>query len=315
MKKALVILPDDNKGKYIAKGCSSAFSDNGFFVVEKKIYDLNIEEVYKINPDCIFYFWSDNLQNDMLMEFYKNINTEKIKLINFAEISDNIPKNIRKKTASYCFSSNEKTKKNRINLGINGKDYKVKFTGYKYSVTFAGNPAYENREELLASIIYNFGELNIFCRSFDFYKSVDELYKLNLLPERYIDIYRSSYRGYVDSQAELAEIFSSSKVNIDMITPEKSTVNYRCFEILASGGFLIAPKSQLKEYLFDIGRDFDFYNSKEELIDKIRFYLKNLNIAQLVAMNGRKNVISNHSFCDRLKSILKAIYGKDFSSR
>ena len=249
MKKVLIILPDDNKGKYITKGYSSAFRDNGFFVIEKKIYDLNINEVYKINPDCIFHFWSAYSSVDTLLDFYKNINSESIKFINHAEISDSIPAEIRKKNLSYCFSQNEKVKKNRILLGINGKDYKSKFSGYKYSITFAGNPAYENREKLLASIIYNFGELNIFCRSFDFYKSVDEMYKLKILPDRYIDIYRSSYKGYLDSQSELAQVYTSSKVNIDMINPDKDYTNYRCYEILASGGFMLAPKSKYTDYL------------------------------------------------------------------
>ena len=236
-------------------------------------------------------------------------------MINLSEMSDYIPSDVRKKNLSFCFSQNEKIKKNRVLFGINGKDYKSKFSGYKYSITFSGNPAYESREKLLAAIIYNFGELNIFCRSYDFYKSVDDMYKLNLLPDRYIDIYRSSYRGYVDSQMELADIYVSSKVNIDMINPNKGTVNYRCFEILASGGFMLAPKTDNTDYLFETGKDFDFYTSQVELIDKIKFYLNNLNIAQLIAMNGRKNVLSNHSFCDRLKSILRSVYGKDFNSR
>ena len=263
----------------------------------------------------IFYFWSGLYKNENLLNFYKNISSDCIKFINLSDVSKDIPKEVRKKDLSYCFSSDEKVKKSRILLGINGKDYKSKFSGYKYSITFVGNPAYENRERLLASIIYNFGELNIFCRSYDFYKSIDEMYKYNLLPDRYIEIYRTSYRGYVDSQRELADIFVSSKINIDMINPNKTVSLYRCFEILASGGFMLAPKTEKTEYLFDSGRDFDFYNEQNELIDKIKFYLNNLNIAQLIAVNGKRNVLSNHSVCDRLKSILKAVYGKDFSSR
>ena len=66
---------------------------------------------------------------------------------------------------------------------------------------------------------------------------------------------------------------------------------------------------------FDDGKEIETYSSDFELIDKVNFYLKNLNIAQLIAYNGKKNAVSNHSFYDRLKSMLKVIYGKDFSSR
>ena len=48
MEKVLVILPDNNKGRYIAKGYSSAFRNMSYFVIEKKIYDLNVDEIKKI---------------------------------------------------------------------------------------------------------------------------------------------------------------------------------------------------------------------------------------------------------------------------
>ena len=41
MDKVLVILPDNNKGKYLAKAYSSAFSELSFFVIERKIFDLH----------------------------------------------------------------------------------------------------------------------------------------------------------------------------------------------------------------------------------------------------------------------------------
>ena len=48
MDKALVIIPDNNKGKYIAKGYISAFKDLGYFVIEKKIYDLELSRTVSL---------------------------------------------------------------------------------------------------------------------------------------------------------------------------------------------------------------------------------------------------------------------------
>ena len=39
MDKVLVILSDNNKGKFISKGFSSSFKELSYFVYEKKIYD------------------------------------------------------------------------------------------------------------------------------------------------------------------------------------------------------------------------------------------------------------------------------------
>ncbi len=311
MKKVLVIIPENNKGKYIAKGYASAFKEHSFFVIEKKLYDFNSEEVSHISPDVIFIFWSEMKDNESLINFVKNY-SEKAQIISCSELEEDIPKEIKNKT--HCFYSNSKEKKNRTILGINAKDYKEKFYGYKYSITFAGNPSEDNREKILTELIKNFGPINIFCRSFDFYKSVDEIRKKDLLDEYHLELYKASYQGYVENQKELGKIFQSSKINIDMKNQNNKDINYRFLEILASGGFLLSPKNETTSIYFDEGKEFDTYTNEIDLIDKITFYLKNLNIAQSIAAKGRKNVVSNHSFYDRLKSILKVIYGKDFSN-
>lgn len=313
MDKVLVILPDNNKGKYIAKGFAQAFRELSFFVTEKKIYDLNLEEVRHISPNIIFCFWSDMKANEEICAFFKAFDKKETDIISCAETDEEIPVFMHRK--SHCFSSNDKHKKHKILVGINSKDYKEKFRGFNYSITFAGNPAYENRERLLASIISNFGPINIFCRSFDFYKSVDEIHAKKLLNDYFLELYKASYKGYVENQSELAKIFVSSKINIDMQNPNKKAINYRFLEILASGGFLLSPYNETTSIHFEEGKEFEIYTNSDDLIDKIDFYMKNVNLAQLIAAKGKKNVVSNHSFYDRLKSILKVIYGKDFSNR
>ena len=313
MDKVLVILPDNNKGKYLAKAYSSAFSELSFFVIERKIFDLSIEDIQKINPSIVFTFWSDMKNNDSLIEFFSSLDLKDTVFINCAELMSDIPKVFHKKT--YCFTVDSEKQKYKFLLAVNPKEYKSKFKGYKYSITFAGNPAYLNREKILATLVKNFGPINIFARSYDFYKSVDEIFSVGLLDEEYLELYRSSYRGYVESQKELSNIFVSSKINIDMLNPNKSNINYRFFEILASGGFLLSHYDECSLYNFEEGKDFETYDNEIDLVDKVNFYLKNANISQSIAYNGRKHVASNHSFYGRLKKMLKVIYGEDFSNR
>lgn len=313
MDKVLVILPDNNKGKYLAKAYSSAFSELSFFVIERKIFDLSIEDIQKINPSIVFTFWSDMKNNDTLVEFFSSLDLKNTAFINCAELMSDIPKLFYKKT--YCFTVDSVKQKYKFLLAVNPKEYKTKFNGYKYSITFAGNPAYPNREKILATLVKNFGQINIFARSYDFYKSVDEISCSSLLDEEYLELYRASYRGYVESQKELSNIFVSSKINIDMLNPNKANINYRFFEILASGGFLLSHYDECSLYNFEEGKDFETYDNEIDLVDKVNFYLKNANISQSIAYNGRKHVASNHSFYGRLKKMLKVIYGEDFSNR
>jgi len=314
MDKALVILSDNNKGKFTAKGFSAAFKELSYFVFEKKIYDLNLMEVSKISPDIIFIFWSDMTEKESLEKFideYKNDNTI---FIHCAEFIADIPSEYEKHKSHYVFTSDSRIKKSRYQVSVNPYDYKTKFQGYNYNITFSGNPSYKNREIILSSLVKNFGPVNIFARSYDFYKSVDDMYKYRLLDEYYMELYRSSYKGYVDSTLELAKIYSSSKINIDMENESPKDINYRCLEIMASGGFLIAPYNKNIIKTFEDGKEFETYLNVEDLADKINFYLKNLNISQLIALNGKRAVVGNCSFNDRLKSMLKVIYGKDISN-
>ena len=315
MDKVYIITPDNNKGKFITDGYISAFKELSYFVMERKIYDIRIEELEKFNPNIIFCFWSDIKQNETITDFINQNTIENILYLHFAEKKEDIPKEFQKKDRHYCFYTDSKTKKNLVLPCIKAKDYKTKFKGYKYSITFAGNPAYESREEILSKLVLNYGPINIFCRTFDFYKSLEEIEKRELLPKDFLELYKVSYQGYVENQKELADIYSSSKINLDLANPTKKQINYRSLEILASGGFLLSEKSEPLTKQFEEGKDIETFETIGELIDKIDFYKKNLNIAQAIVQNGKRNAISNHSYTDRLKKVLKTIYGKNISNR
>lgn len=315
MDKVLVILPDNNKGKFIAKGFASAFRDLSYFVYEKKIFDLNVEEVKQINPKIIFIFWTNINYENELKNFLDNYNNSETIFLHCGELHKDIAFNCSNKKNHYLFYSDSKLKKFKYITAVNAKDYKIKFRGYKYNITFSGNPAFREREYILAKIIYHLGPINIFCRSFDFYRSVKEIQKQNLLDDYFLELYRQSYKGYVETQKELSKIYSSSKINIDIPKDYNNSISYRSFEIMASGGFLISQKNNELITKFENGKEIEIYETDDELIDKIKFYLSNLNIAQYIAVNGKKNTVSNHSFYDRLKNMLKVIYGKDFSNR
>ena len=315
MDKVLVILSDNNKGKFISKGFANAFRDLSFFVYEKKVYDLNVEEIKIINPKIIFIFWTNINYVNELKIFLDNYNNSETLFIHCGELCKDIAFKCSNKNNHYLFCSDSKLKKFKYITSVDAKEYKTKFRGYKYDITFAGNPAYKEREYLLVKLIYNFGPINIFCRSFDFYRSVEDIQKQNLLDDYFLELYRQSYKGYVETQKELSKIYSSSKINIDMSKDYNNSTRYRTFEIMASGGFLISQKSNELITQFENGKEIETYETADELIDKIRFYLSNLNIAQYIAVNGKKNTVSNHSFYDRLKNMLKVIYGKNFSNR
>jgi len=307
MKKVLALIPDNNKGKFIVKGFTEAFRKLSFFVYEIKIYDLNIDKINNISPDIIFMF-HQNTSETFLNDYSLNAD-----FIHCAEYIENIPQYNENSGRHYIFASNSKNRKNKYIQPVSADDYKTSFEGYKYNISFAGSPACGNREIILSELVKNFGVINIFCPSYCFYKSLDEIRQKKLLDEKYIKLYQMSYRGYVSSQKELACIYAAAKVNIDIQSPKPKDINYRLLEITASGGFIEAPYSKTLIKQYDDGRDIETYKNVPELIDKTAFYLKNTGLAQIIAENGRNNTVSNFSYYDRLKTMLKAAYGRDFN--
>ena len=308
MKKVLALIPGNNKGKFIVKGFTEAFRKLSFFVYELKAADLDIDKIKKISPDIIFIFHQNTSE-----DFFKDSNLD-ADFIHCAEYLKNIPQYAQNQSRHFIFAGDLKNKKNKYIQPVSAADYKTSFERYKYNITFAGNPADDNREIILSELVKNFGAVNIFCPSYNFYKSLDEINQKKLLDGKYLKLYKMSYRGYVSNQKELADIYASSKVNIDIQSPKPKDINYRLLEITASGGFIEAPYSKTLIKQYDNGRDIETYKNITELIDKTAFYLKNTGLAQIIAENGRNNTVSNFSYYDRLKTMLKAAYGRDFNS-
>ena len=311
MKKVLIIIPDYNKEKFIAKGFASAFKEFSFFVFQVKTCDLDINIINKHAPDLVFIFWSGITNKDKIKNLIDNFSF-KAKFIHYSEYKDDIPKKFQNANSHYNFSLD--LKKNKYIQAVSKSDYSVPFRNYKYNITFAGNPAYQNREYILSQLIKNFGKINVFCRSFDFYKSIDNIIEQKFLDDYELELYKQSYKGYVNSTKELADIYSLSKINIDIENAKHKDINYRLLEITASGAFVIAPYNKFLIKQYDNGKDIETYNDIYELIDKTDFYLKHTEIARMIAINGKKNTIGKFSYNDKLKEILKVVYGKNFSS-
>ncbi len=314
MKKVLIVISENNKGKFISKGFSAAFRNLSYFVYDMKIYDLNSDLINQLKPDIVFIFWSDITDKLLVEKTFQKINVNP-DFIHCAEYREDIPEIFQKQKSGNIFYSEAEKKKNKYVQPVSAIDYKTSFEGYKYNITFAGNPSYQNREIILSELIKNFGIINIFSRSYDFYKSLEDITNKNLLNEYETELYKKSYKGYVDSSKELADIYVSSKINIDMQNQKIKEFNYRLLEITASGAFIIAPYSNSVIKQYDDGKEIETYKDIYELVDKTEFYLKNAGLAQLIALNGKKNTLSNFSYEDKLKNMLKVVYGKDFSSR
>jgi hypothetical protein len=104
---------------------------------------------------------------------------------------------------------------------------------------------------------------------------------------------------------------ASSKIALGLLSkliPETTTT--RTFEIPATGTFMLAERTAEHLSLFEEGKEAEFFETDEELCDKIRFYLANGGARERIAHAGRERCIrSGYSDKDQLRRILARIPG------
>jgi len=85
----------------------------------------------------------------------------------------------------------------------------------------------------------------------------------------------------------------------------------RSVEIPACGTFMMAERTKEHQSLFKEGVEAEFFSSKEELLEKIRYYLENKDKRNQIARAGRKRCEKSGYSNDKvIKKILLSIKGK-----
>ena len=108
---------------------------------------------------------------------------------------------------------------------------------------------------------------------------------------------------------EMANLFSKTKININILTIEnRDTTNLRNFEIAAAGGFQLSERSDQILDLFKEDEEIVCFSSPEELKSKCSYYLKNQSLREKIALAGYNKLINgNNSLVDRTKQIINTI--------
>lgn len=117
-----------------------------------------------------------------------------------------------------------------------------------------------------------------------------------------------SNHGTVDPYTEAPLVFYQSRINLNIsLRSIKSGIPLRAFEIMGSGGFLLSNYQE--DFLEDFtpGVDFDYYESKEDLLQKIHYYLTHEEERAAIAKNGHDKVAQAHTYRDRVKEMLSAL--------
>lgn len=115
-------------------------------------------------------------------------------------------------------------------------------------------------------------------------------------------------RGIAGSKKESTFIFRYSKINLNMtLRSIRSGIPLRAFEIIGSGGFLLTNYQE--DYLdcFEPGIDYVYYESYEDLLEKVDYYLSHESERARIAQNGYEKVKKFHTYKNRVETMLETM--------
>lgn len=115
---------------------------------------------------------------------------------------------------------------------------------------------------------------------------------------------RNLIQGKVDYYKEAPYVFRNSKINLNIsLRSIGSGIPLRAFDIMGCGGFLLTNyQSDLLE-LFEPDKDFVYYTSYQDLIQKIDYYLSHETERKKIAINGYEKVKKHHTFMHRVQDL------------
>jgi spore maturation protein CgeB len=111
----------------------------------------------------------------------------------------------------------------------------------------------------------------------------------------------------------LVEMFSRSKINLGFSTcgDTRATgervvqIRLRDFEVPMSGGFyLVEHMDELGEF-YAIGQEIETYRSRDELLDKVRFYLRHDEARERIRRAGRARCLRDHTWQARFSAAFR----------
>ena len=85
-----------------------------------------------------------------------------------------------------------------------------------------------------------------------------------------------------------ARAVSSTRINLNFCTDEGASD--RVYKVLAAGGFLLTNDWQGRKKHFTNGRDCVIFKDLDDLNDKIKYYLENPELVEMISKYGKETV-------------------------
>ena len=84
----------------------------------------------------------------------------------------------------------------------------------------------------------------------------------------------------------------------------EAAVNMRLFEATGMGTVLITDGKDGLDQLFDVGQEVVSYETVDDLVEKVRYYLSHEDERALIAQAGQQRTLREHTYADRMRDLV-----------
>jgi hypothetical protein len=175
-------------------------------------------------------------------------------------------------------------------LGFDTNRYKVSNINKSIDVSFVGSLDIGNRKEYIEFLINN--EINVEYAGYGSPRGIITTEKKNrLVSQSKINL---NFTGVLNNHRE-REIYKRIKGS-----------KGRAQEISLQGGFVLSEYASGLKEIFNFGDEIAVFHSKEELLDKVIYYLKKENVSEreLMAHLSHERALKNHEVKDVIRRLL-----------
>lgn len=120
---------------------------------------------------------------------------------------------------------------------------------------------------------------------------------------------RNLVKGSGVSQEQMVKIFNASKISVNIHRENMAGgggLNCRTYEICACGALQIVDERSDLLTFFDVGKELLIFKDKEDLREKVRYYLKNPGQREKIANAGHRRV-ADYTYLKRVREILREV--------
>lgn len=170
-----------------------------------------------------------------------------------------------------------------------------------------GNDGVESVEYLFAQYVIN-RQITAMERQ-ELLGEVAKRFGLDLYtPDQELKMEGCVNHGPVDYYDFAPYVFKKAKINLNIsLRSIMAGIPLRGFDILGAGGFLLTNYQSDFLNFFVPGEDFDYFESKSDLMDKITYYLAHEEERVQIAENGFRKVAEHHTYRHRAEEMLSLL--------